>query len=203
MNEIFSEFIRTKEGFFSDHSHGDSYRCSATLKDGTFLPCVILRDIGRYLNEIIPRLNALDKRKSFFSKKHTNDNYENILKLYLTSGNRINNYDIKSLTKSKFAMPESLLNSIEGETTMGWTGFVLEMHDGSIFQYGTTYLVQFFDIPEKYSFEDVMKVHNHSYLNAANKIVRLQEGFMDIPDDYDISNTYRERPFFDCYVDLN
>ena len=67
------------------------------------------------------------------------DPYGEILKTFVAGGNRVNDYDVASTRPSKYAIPSALLNQIRGETTMGWTGWVFEMKDGALFQYGSGY----------------------------------------------------------------
>ena len=83
---------------------------------------------------------------------------------------------------------------------MGWTGWVFEMKGGALFQYGTGYHTEFFQLPERYSFDDVVRVHNHSFLSNEGNLVTLERG-AKLPTDYKPSNVFRERVFFTCYMD--
>ena len=83
---------------------------------------------------------------------------------------------------------------------MGWTGWVFEMKDGKCFSYGSSFLMEFFNMPEGYSFEDVAKVHNHSYLSTDGALINLRQGGL-LPDGYSRVNIFRERVFFTCYID--
>ena len=58
---------------------------------------------------------------------------------------------------------------------MSWTGWVFEMNDGALFSYGSTFLFHFFQLPTGYTFADVAKVHNHSYLDDSGKITGIRE----------------------------
>jgi hypothetical protein len=94
-----------------------------------------------------------------------------------------------------------LLKQIEGETTMVWTGFVFEMRDAKFIPFGTTFLVAFFDIPDEYTFDDVVAVHNHSYVTKDGEVRSLKQGSMKLPSDYIRTAVRRERPYFVCYTD--
>ncbi len=122
------------------------------------------------------------------------DPYEQIVSNFAAKGNNINDYDVASVTPSKFAPPLSLLKQIYGETFMGWTGWVFEMKDGKLFAYGSGFHFEFFDLPEGYSFDDVAKVHNHSYLSSTGEIISLQQGALP-PKDYAREKICRERIF--------
>lgn len=127
--------------------------------------------------------------------------YEEIVKTFVAAGNRVNSYDIARVEPSRYAIPLALLREIQGETTMAWTGFVFEMKDGRCFAYGTTFLMEFFDLPEGYAFSDVRKVHNHSYVTASGEVRRLREGIAEQPNDYNFASVLREKPYFICYHD--
>lgn len=193
------KFIKSGEEPFPDTNYGDGYRCSAYLKDGTFLPCVIIRKNQKYIELACRRIKEEMKGKSIFANKK--EGYREIIKTFVTSGNIVNDYDIESVEKSNFAIPLSLLSKIEGETVMSWTGFVFEMHDGKLFSYGTTFQVEFFDLPDGYTFEDVRKVHNHSVINKSGDLISIKRGMSDINDDYDHLKVFRERPYFECFID--
>jgi hypothetical protein len=200
MNDIIQQFIDEQPEVFPDETEGDGYRCSVTLKDGTFLPCVMLRESTAIVELAMRRFEEEREGRGLFGKPDM-EAYRDIVRHFVTSGNRINGYDVASVEPSRYAFPMTLLQVLEGETTMAWTGFVLEMSDGRLFQYGTSYQVEFFDLPQGYEFSDVAKLHNHSYVNPQGRLSRLQEGYSEEPDDYDPDQSYREKPWFDCYTD--
>lgn len=200
MTKLLLEFIRSGIEPIRNGTYGNGYRCSAYLTDGTYLPCVVLRDGSSITELALRRFEEEKKGKGIFRKN--NDSYKAIVKHFLTSGNQINAYDIARVESSKYAIPLALLSQIRSETTMSWTGFVLEMRDGTHIAFGTTFLFEFFSIPEPYSFADVVAVHNHSYVTKAGELKALREGFMELPSDYDRTLVNRERPYFVCYVDI-
>ena len=118
------------------------------------------------------RFEEEKKQRSILSKKGA---YREIVKTFVASGNVVNDYDIKSVERSRFAVPIPLLNMIEGETKMGWTGFVLEMKDGKQFSFGTAFHFEFFNLPERYRFEDVKTIHNHSQIGKTGKLVSIKD----------------------------
>ena len=83
---------------------------------------------------------------------------------------------------------------------MSWTGWVFEMKDGKLFSYGSGFLMEFFNLPEGYTFDNVAKVHNHSFVSEDGSLVNLQRGGR-LPTDYRPENLLRERIFFTCYID--
>ena len=198
MSQLILDFINSGVEPYPDSIYGDGFRCSAYLKDGTYLPCVMLRKNKPIADLALRRFEEEKKRDGVFSAgKHHKD----IVKHFVTSGNKVNDYDFKKIEISKNAIPVSLLKQIKGETTMGWTGFVFEMRDGKAFSFGTTFLMAFFDLPENYTFDDVLAVHNHSFVSRNGEIKSLKHGMMTQPSDYDQSQVYREKPFFDCFYD--
>ena len=197
MNKVIHEFLKTGVEPYPDSIYGDGFRCSAYLKDGTYLPCVMLRSNAPIATLAMRRFEQEKKGKGIFSS----NGYEQIVKTFVATGNRINDYDIARLEPSRYAIPLSLLKKIEGETTMAWTGFVLEMRDGKLLPFGTTFEVEFFNLPDQYTFDDAVAVHNHSYVSPMGKLQSLVQGMSSPPADYDAANVLRERPFFLCYYD--
>lgn len=201
MSKLILDYISSGEEPYPDAIYGPGYRCSAYLTDGTFLPCVMLRKSSPVVDLAVRRFEQETQGKGSFGLRKGNG-YESIVKTFVASGNRVNYYDIKHVEPSRFAIPISLLEQIEGETTMAWTGFVFEMHDGKLFPYGTSFGVEFFDLPDGYGFENVVAVHNHSYVTQSGTLSALAQGMQAQPNDYDPSLVLRERPYFICYYDV-
>ena len=176
-------------------SDGPIYRCSLTLKDGTFLPCAVLQSKQR-LVELAKRRIKEDMDRE--PPPGAPDPYTSIVSVFVAGGNRINDYEVSSASESEYAPPLALLSQIQGETTMGWTGWVFKMKDGKAFSYGSTLNFEFFQLPENYAFTDVVEVINHSYVDAAGAVRSLREPGQK---DYDIESVFRERVFFSCAVD--
>ncbi len=197
-NMKISEFLKSGEKPYPDATYGDGYRCSAYLNDGLFLPCVMIRRNKQYIDLACRRFDEERSGKSLF--KSNKNGYRNIVKSFVASGNQVNDYDIQSVEKSKFAIPLSLLGRIEGETAMSWTAFVLEMEDGKMFSYGSTFLFAFFQLPDGYTFQKVKKVHNHSFVSDEGGLVNVR-GLSDFKKRYNPAKVYRERPYFECYID--
>jgi hypothetical protein len=198
MSKVIFDYLKTAVEPFPDSILGEGYRCSVYLNDGTHLPCVMLRKSSPATELAMRRFKQEKKADGLF---RSGNSYENIVKLFVTSGNRVNSYDIVKIEASRYAIPLSLLRQIEGETTMSWTGFVLAMRDGKLFAFGTTFLAEFFNLPNGYAFTDVISVHNHSYISGNGELKSLTQGMSAQPSDYDTSLVYRERPYFVCYYD--
>lgn len=202
MNDILNDYIREAKDEWPDTSYGTGYRCSVNLNDGTHLPCVMLRRPASMVSLALRRFEDEKRGKSIFAIKK--GSYERIVEHFVTSGNRINSFDVRDVSPSRFATPKSLLSQIEGETIMSWTGWVFEMKDGNLFPYGSTFLFEFFQLPEKYEFSDVAKVHNHSFLNKEGNITSIRENMDEMLKYRDTIHSvqlYRERPYFTCFVE--
>ena len=169
--------------------YGTSYRASIQLVDGTYLPCVIFRKRKARVDLAIRRFSEEQKKPIV--------GYYNVVESFVTSGNRINCYEISAVYKSKFAFPRSILKQIRGETRMGWTAFVAKMKDGKCFSFGTGFSMDFFDMPESYKVQDIEEIVNHSYTLKTGEVVSYGEKATH--DNYDV--VYRERPYFECFID--
>ena len=78
-------------------------------------------------------------------------NYWQVVKAFVISGNRLSWYNIAKVEKSRFAFPAAIQQEIKGETSMGWTAFVVKFKDGRYLSFGTTWYDDFFDMPESIS----------------------------------------------------
>jgi hypothetical protein len=167
------------------------------LKDGTFLPCVIFRNSSTLINLAIQR----------FQDAQTGDNisyqpgYKEIVKTFVAGGNRINYHDLAQVDKSRFAFPLEMQKQIKGETSMNWTAFVARFKDGRHLSFGTTWNLEFFDLPDDFSAEDIIDIISDSYLLKTGEIV----GHRSFPDrgtrKEEMEKIYNDRQFFECYVD--
>jgi len=75
------------------------------------------------------------------------------------------------------------------------------MKDGSHIGFGTTFYTEFFDIPDGYSANDIIEIINHSYICESGKMYTRNERQFVSSDNYDKNIFYREKPFFECYMD--
>lgn len=198
-NENIIRFLKDNIEPLNDSIYGLSYRASAYLTDGVYLPCVIFRNPKSTVNLALRRFKEEQKGKGIFGKSAAS--YFKIVEHFVTSGNQINDYDIEKVEKSKYAFPISTLKQIRSETTMGWTGFAAKMKDGKYFGFGTRFLTDFFQMPDNYSTEDIIEIVNHSYVSKNGEIHSHNVPFLKFPDDWEKDMIYRERPYFVCYID--
>jgi hypothetical protein len=194
------KFLKDNIEPLENNAYGPGYRASVYLTDGTFLPCVVFRNSKAVVNLAIRRFKEEQTGKGIF-KRSSGLGYYDIVKTFVASGNCINDYDIDRVEKSKFAFPLTIQRQIKGETTMGWTGFAVKMKDGKHFGFGTTFLWEFFQMPEGYSTDDIDEIINHSYVLKTGELRSHREGHLSRPDDYKDAIIYRERPFFECFID--
>ncbi|MBL7888432.1 MAG: hypothetical protein JNL24_02705 [Bacteroidia bacterium] len=194
------KFLKDNIEPLEDNAYGLGYRASVYLTDGTFLPCVIFRNPKTVVNLAIRRFKEEQKGNGIFSRS-SGVGYYNTVKNFVSNGNCINYYDIDKVEKSKFAFPLSIQQQIRGETTMGWTGFAAKMKDGKYFGFGTSFHWEFFQMPDNYSVDDIDEIINHSYVLKSGELRSHKVPFFEHPDDYKYAIIYRERPFFECYID--
>ena len=192
------QFLKANIQPLSDTNFGDGYRASVTLTDGLYLPCVMFRNSSNIVDLAVRRFKEEQSGKSIFSKS-SGLGYKDIVKNFVASGNCINHYDIAKVDKSDFAFPQGTLEKIRGETKMGWTGFVAKMKDGKHFAFGTSFLFDFFDMPKGYSIDDIVEIINHTYIDNEGNLKSYHSP--EVYEEFDRDKVYRERPYFDCYID--
>jgi len=157
----------------SHASFGPSYRASAYLSDGTFLPCVNFRNPKHTVDLAIRR---------FEQTQSDPKNYRSIVQSFTTAGNRLAEWDITRVEKSRFAIPAPLRERLylAGETSMSWTSFIGKMADGTEHSFGSAFHVEFFQMPGDYTAEQLTEVFPHRDGNG---------------------KCFRELPFFECALD--
>ena len=173
------EFVRRHiEPLPHDEMHGEVYRAAGILKDGTVLPCVAITGATWRVDLAIKRFE--ETRKPI--PGHVG--YRQVVQAFVAAGNRVNGYDLSSLSPSPHAIPRPRMREIDGETSMGWTEFYAVMRDGAEFRFGTTFLTEFFEMPQGYVATDIARI-----IPAVRGEPPRQE------------RIYRDRPFFTCYVE--
>lgn len=164
---------------------GPGFRCAAWLTDGTYLPCVFVRPIGRDADRQLEQLKAEfqgDGSYALFPNP-----VRELIKTELSWINRVACYHVERVEPCRFAIPLSLLMQVEGETAMSLWLFAMETADKRRFSFTGGHLASmiFFDLPDDVEFSDFVKVRNVD----RNKRLPKCEGNL------------RERLFFECYAD--
>lgn len=159
---------------------GKIFRCSAILSDGTLLACVVFEDAGKTVDGAIRRFDETRNDKTL----HKSVGYRATVQSFVCEDNTVSPWDIKELKPCPYAIPGKLIKELEllDETSMGWTEFMVEMDDGKIFRFGTEFDLWFFEMPEGYSGERIVKV-------SPSK----EEGKSR-------DKAFREKPYFTCYL---
>jgi len=83
-----------------DKFYGPRYRCSLTLKDGTFLPCVLLQSRKR-LVELAKR--RIQEEMNGRGRIGGDDPYGQIVCSFVASDNRVAAYAVTEAIQSRFA----------------------------------------------------------------------------------------------------
>lgn len=180
------QFLEANVEPIHDALYGPRYRASAQLTDGTDLPCVVFQSKRRLVDLALRRFEEL---------KPTPSQHRNVVGSFVATGGNVDFYQLKHIALSPFAWPQSMLKTIHGETSMGWTAFVVEMNDGRFFSYGTSFNFEFFDLPKGCTYLDIKRIHSAVVYVEGAGIQPFALGHIQ-----DIS-CFRERPFFTCYLD--
>ncbi len=180
------DFLRAQVEPLGDDVLGKRYRAAAHLRDGTYLPCVVFQSERRRVDLALKRFKEL---------KDDADQYRMVLGSFLAGGSSVADYDLSRIALSPYAWPLDTLRRIHGETTMGWTAFVVEMNDRKRFSYGTSFRFEFFDLPAGYTVADIKEIYSEMVHSDS-------EGTQP----FNVSNhahvkCLRERPFFTCYLE--
>lgn len=179
-----AEYATTKIEPLTDRTGHRRYRCAVRLKDGLYLPCVVLESADAWTDLALRRFEETiaDSGPSppLGAPRVRGWTYRDAVKAFVSGHNQISHYAIASVEPSPFAIPAARLSEVHGETRMSWTVFTGRMRDGREFTFGTTHSIEFFDMPPGYAADDIVAIVSH------------QESSKEI---------YGDRQFFTCYVD--
>ena len=163
-----------------------AYRCAVYLTDGLYLPCVVLGSERELVDLAIRRFAEIQEEQDLIPAPRSRPRrprsgltYREIVSTFAAQGNSLNHYDIARVERSPYALSLARLREIKGETSMSWTQFVGVMSDGKEFSFGTTFLNEFYSMPEGYTAADVERI---------------------LPHETRGDPVYRERPYFVCYL---
>jgi hypothetical protein len=183
---VLKGFLQDKIEPLEDSVFGKRYRAAAHLTDGTHLPCVVFQSQRNQVELALRRFKQLASRP---------EEYKQVVASFVSKGSRLADWTIKSVEPSPYAWPVALLKSIHGETAMSWISFVAEMRDGTLYSFGTTFLIEFFDLPDGYTYDDIKSIQSGMVFSPGRGLTQYSlEALRD-------ARVYRERPFFTCYLD--
>lgn len=177
--EFLMENVKPLKGDYT----GQPYRASAYLRDGTYLPCVAFTNPTTIVDLALKRFAETAKREA---------EYHMVVESFVAGGARVPIYEVERVELSPYAWPEELLDQIHGETVMGWTSFAATMKDGKNFTFGTNYSYDFFDLPEGYSYKDIVEIHSG--------MVAREDGGLNYFSLEWTGKCYRNKPYFHCYT---
>jgi hypothetical protein len=180
-----SKFLKSSIEPLPDGIYANRYRAAVRLLDGTHLPCVVFQSRKSQVELALRRFDQLRNQPS---------QYNAVVEVFVAGGSRINDYEISEVEPSPYAWPLAILKQIHGETVMSWTAFVVEMRDGTMHSYGTSFCIEFFDMPAGYSYTDIARIHSGMLYSQQRG---LQTFSLDLQKEI---QPYREKPFFTCYL---
>jgi hypothetical protein len=183
--EELANFLKKNIEPLNDQIYGNRYRAAARLTDDTYLPCVVFQSRKSQVELALRRFDQL---------RGDPPQYRMVVESFVAGGSKISDYEIKTVEPSPFAWPLTTLKQIHGETVMSWTAFVVEMSDGTMHSYGTSFCFEFFDLPEGYSYADIARIHSGMVYSQERGL----ESFS--VDSLREIQPYREKPFFTCYL---
>ncbi|HEU0143554.1 MAG TPA: hypothetical protein VFQ47_02100 [Nitrososphaera sp.] len=183
--EEITRFLSTNVKPIEGHA-GIYYRGAAYLIDGTYLPCVMFGHPQKLVDLAIRRFAETIK---------DNQNYRGIVTNFVTNRASVQIWNVARVELSPYAWPMDILRQIHGETAMSWTAFTAKMKDGKIFGFGTTYNFEFFDLPEGYTYEDIIEIHSGMVVDETG----VEKEYQSAHSSKKVY--YREKPFFYCYTE--
>ena len=170
-----------------DGFYGKCYRAAVTLEGGIFLPCVVFSSAEKLIELAEKRLKD--------SEPHQ------VLESFLLKRNTIDFSSIKKIEKSRNAIPLETLRKVRGETLPSFTGFVLKMRDGKLFNFGTTFSTRFFEVPDDFDFCDVQEVISNSFADEHGEIHEYRKfRLSEVAEIVEKNKIHFSMDYFTCYV---
>lgn len=141
------------------------YRCAAHLSDGSFLPCVVVRNRSELRERLKKRLREGDTEKydSILGNRAT------VVDPFLTR-NYISPEDIVSLERSRHAIPLRVLGQVT-EDLFSFP-FIATMDDGCAFSFCTNWDMHFFEMPHGYHADRIDTVRSTSMKSISDPVYR-------------------------------
>jgi hypothetical protein len=158
------------------------FRCSATLFDGTQLPCVVLREATAHLD-----LGLRYLRASVVAGREVDpsavEQLAGLMRAYALGSSRVALEQVVSLRTCPFAIPWEILRDLPGE--LGWSPvtFTATMDDGARFGFHTAFSMAFFDMPTGYGGDRVRAVTLGA--DDGQHLHRERDGFAAFVEDVD------------------
>jgi len=200
------EYIENRVDRFPDPTFGEGARCSVYLKDGTYLPCVLLRDWQKAVSLFMARLDQEGSGRAVLAEiKDIAE--QSLVRFFITNQNIVKLSDIASIEVSPYAIPHSFLRELDLNSDnkllpKNTLSFVLEMNDDQLFLYENRALNQeFYDLPSGYSFSDVKKVHKSAYKHPDGLVRRVPITYKDEQIKFMPEESFTQKPFFVCYTE--
>ena len=152
--------------------YAPSYPVSATLTDGTVLPCVLIESADARVSQALRRIKET---------QGDSVNYPSYVKNLATAFNNVSHYDISSISECPFALPAALHEVVSraGETAMSHIAFVGTFTNGTAVNFASSYELEFFSMPEGLRGTDLKSVKPHRQCTGP---------------------TFRTRPYFSCFI---
>lgn len=110
------QWVRTNVEPTPDLRLRNSFRCSAYLKDGLYLPCVLLREAHSHVRHAIERFEESRTSDITDPRNLKPGYYPTVVGSFVAWGNRVSIWDIDRVERSLFAIPPVRLAEIGGET---------------------------------------------------------------------------------------
>ena len=190
--------IIASAGTLDGGEEGPIYRCSARLVDGLLLPCVVVKQAKPQIKMAIRQFKAV--KKGLWTGE--GDAYRQVVGHFTTQNSQISEHNVVEVVPSPYAMPLSLLKETRGETQPGWSAWVFEMRDGTLFNYATAFERIFMSTPEGYGFDDVVRVHPHSFVRKDGELAlvrRHEDAYLRLVE-FGRIDVYGPLVSFDCFL---
>lgn len=177
--------------------YGDEYCASVTLNDGTFIPCVVFRHIGKAVRlnyEALHQIHYGIKDKKPYDQEFVQ---KGIIERELTAENILKfDSEVVKIEKCIYAMPGKIVKGMSNEPTHY---FLVRFKDGSYenFRRGEGL---FYEVPVNKNLDDIVEIFNSALMLQNNEIIKLKNLSDWKNNEENLKKIHIAKPYFVCYI---
>lgn len=189
--------LNKKEEPISSVIYGDQYCASVTLNDGTFIPCVVFRHIGKAVQLNYEALHKI--RYGIIDKKPYDQEFvqKGIIERELTSENILKfDSEVIRVEKCIYAMPGKIVMEMSSRPTHY---FLAKFKDGSYenFRRGEGL---FYEVPVNKNLDDVVEIFNSTLMLQNDEMIKLKNLSDWKNNEKNLKKIHVAKPYFVCYI---
>lgn len=175
--------------------YGLEYHVSVTLSDGTFLPCVALRHVGKAIQFEYENLHKIIFSGIKNRRQMPQDEVNKIVLRELLCENTISFSDIAKVENCPYSMPDKFRKELKFHPTHY---FLAKFNDGSYENFRGSEN-EFYEAPFNENLENIIEIFHSKMILQNGEILELENYSDWIKNKDDFKTIHVGKPSFACY----